>query len=178
MARELEQCVYKHCKGRGVFYPRTADQRFCSKQCQDDYAYDVRRAKNGVVKPRKRRLGSAVPGSAENGHIPSIETTTCGSHISYYFVESRTVPPKQKGMIPQGPPPPLSEVEIAALGGYVVKVVPRPYVPKPVQYVDTPSGPTPGALQGDDYPLEYDADGYPILPACLDRRKPKLEIAA
>jgi hypothetical protein len=39
-------------------------------------------------------------------------------------------------------------------------------------------GSTPGALQGDDYPLEYDADGYPILPACLDRRKPKLEIAA
>jgi hypothetical protein len=31
-------------------------------------------------------------------------------------------------------------------------------------------GSTPGALQGDDYPLEYDADGYPILPACLDRR--------
>src|SRR5262245_53408568 len=35
--------------------------------------------------------------------------------------------------------------------------------------------PTPGALQGDDYPLEYSEDGYPKLPACLDRRwKPKL----
>ena len=31
-------------------------------------------------------------------------------------------------------------------------------------------GPTPGALQGDDYPLEYYEDGYPKLPACLDRR--------
>jgi len=29
--------------------------------------------------------------------------------------------------------------------------------------------PTPGALQGDDYPLEYHEDGYPKLPACLDR---------
>ena len=26
------------------------------------------------------------------------------------------------------------------------------------------------SLQGDDYPLTYDADGYPELPACLDRR--------
>ena len=37
-----------------------------------------------------------------------------------------------------------------------------------------PNGPTPGALQGDDYQLEYYADGYPKLPACLDRR-PKPE---
>jgi hypothetical protein len=42
-----------------------------------------------------------------------------------------------------------------------------------------PDGSTPGALQGDDYPLTYDADGNVELPACLDRRKPKLaEVAA
>jgi hypothetical protein len=35
---------------------------------------------------------------------------------------------------------------------------------------DFPHGPTPGALQGDDYPLTYDENGYPELPACLDRR--------
>jgi hypothetical protein len=28
---------------------------------------------------------------------------------------------------------------------------------------------TPGALQGDDYPIEMDGDGYPIMPACLRR---------
>jgi len=39
-----------------------------------------------------------------------------------------------------------------------------------------PHGPTPGALQGDDYGLEYYEDGYPKLPACLDRR-PKLPIS-
>src|SRR5262249_6615407 len=39
-------------------------------------------------------------------------------------------------------------------------------------------GPTPGALQGDDYPLEYYEDGYPKLPSCLDRRKPKSESVA
>src|SRR6516165_12126376 len=31
------------------------------------------------------------------------------------------------------------------------------------------AGPTPGALQGDDYPLEFYPDGYPLLPASLDR---------
>jgi predicted nucleic acid-binding Zn ribbon protein len=77
MARELEHCVYKHCKGRGVFYPRTADQRFCSKQCQDDYAYDVRRARNGAVKPRKRRLRTTIATSTENGPFYPIETVSC-----------------------------------------------------------------------------------------------------
>jgi hypothetical protein len=42
-----------------------------------------------------------------------------------------------------------------------------------------PDGSTPGALQGDDYPLEYYEDGFPKLPACLDRRaKPDLAAAA
>jgi hypothetical protein len=31
---------------------------------------------------------------------------------------------------------------------------------------------TPGAIQGDDYQLEYYEDGYPKLPVCLDRRTP------
>jgi hypothetical protein len=29
-----------------------------------------------------------------------------------------------------------------------------------------------GPLQGDDYPLEYYEDGYPVLPDCLRRAKP------
>ena len=33
------------------------------------------------------------------------------------------------------------------------------------------AGPIPGALQGDDYQLDYYPDGYPKLPACLDRRR-------
>jgi hypothetical protein len=36
---------------------------------------------------------------------------------------------------------------------------------------DTQPWPTPGALKGDDYPLEHYEDGYPKLPACLDRRQ-------
>jgi hypothetical protein len=59
----------------------------------------------------------------------------------------------------------------------------RPYVyPEPVtdpRIGSNPDGSTPGALQGDDYPLTFDADGNVELPACLDRRKPKLaEVAA
>ena len=30
-----------------------------------------------------------------------------------------------------------------------------------------------GGPQGDDYPLEYDENGFPELPACLDRRQKK-----
>ena len=33
-------------------------------------------------------------------------------------------------------------------------------------------------LKGDDYPLEYYPDGYPKLPACLDRRRFVLAEAA
>jgi hypothetical protein len=40
------------------------------------------------------------------------------------------------------------------------------------------NGPNPEALQGDDYPLEYDKNGYPELPACLDCRKPKMTAQA
>src|SRR5262245_55974643 len=45
--------------------------------------------------------------------------------------------------------------------------------PTPSRGLEEPKllGATPGALQGDDYPLEYYEDGYPKLPACLDRRK-------
>jgi hypothetical protein len=33
-------------------------------------------------------------------------------------------------------------------------------------------------LKGDDYPIEYGSDGYPELPACLDRCRPRLQRAA
>ena len=36
----------------------------------------------------------------------------------------------------------------------------------------------PETIRGDDYPIEYHSDGYPKLPACLDRRKPRLRQAA
>ena len=45
---------------------------------------------------------------------------------------------------------------------------PKRETPPPVR--EFTAGPTPGALQGDDYPLEYYKDGYPKLPGCLDRR--------
>jgi hypothetical protein len=49
----------------------------------------------------------------------------------------------------------------------------RPYVwPTPPRSLEEiPHGPTPGALQGDEYFIEMDAHGYPILPACLDRNR-------
>jgi len=43
---------------------------------------------------------------------------------------------------------------------------------------DEQRGPTPRALQGDDVQLAYYEDGYPKLPACLDRRPVQLARAA
>ena len=60
-----------------------------------------------------------------------------------------------------------------------VRSVKRPGNPLESSTAEDGFGPTPGALQGDDYPIEMDADGYPILPACLDRRpKPAMAEAA
>lgn len=60
--------------------------------------------------------------------------------------------------------------------------LPEKRPPAPAAAAPTPDaasaaiGATPGALQGDDYPLEYYEDGYPKLPACLDRRvRPEIE---
>ena len=59
----------------------------------------------------------------------------------------------------------------AALSAYVWAYPPRG--------MEVPlSGPTPGALQGDDVRLGYYPDGYPKLPACLDRRRSNLAVAA
>jgi hypothetical protein len=47
--------------------------------------------------------------------------------------------------------------------------------PPPVMPDFNPHGPTPGALQGHDYQLTYDANGYPEPPVCL-RRAPQLKL--
>jgi hypothetical protein len=43
--------------------------------------------------------------------------------------------------------------------------------PLPPPQTEGLSGPTPGALQGDGYPIEMDDSGHPVLPECLRRRK-------
>jgi hypothetical protein len=67
----------------------------------------------------------------------------------------------------------------------VAMVVPRSGDTRPTDHPRQPSATLKpilywegGPLQGDDYPLEYDENGYPELPACLDRRKPKITRAA
>ena len=70
---------------------------------------------------------------------------------------------------------PLSVIREKPCHGFLES--PAGSTPAPAPYFN-PHGPTPGALQGDDYPLTYDADAYPELPACLDRRpKPADDIA-
>jgi hypothetical protein len=62
-------------------------------------------------------------------------------------------------------PPALSDIEKRVLGSVTV-VRSTGYTPMPTPIMDAdPVGPTPGALQGDDYPLTYDADGHVEIPA-------------
>ena len=164
-----------NCKTCGAAIPMARNgQRYCS-EAHRQQAYR-KRQKPAVAVTQKRRLYPPTRCRNESAEIAQ-SNQGAKSPPTYYSVEARDMPPKaQKGMLPQSPPPPLSAVEIAALGGYVVTVKPRPYVAKPVPVPDAVA--TPGALQGDDYPLEYHPDGYPKLPACLDRRRPELQVAA
>jgi hypothetical protein len=62
----------------------------------------------------------------------------------------------------------LSDIERRVLGRVTI-VRSTGYTPMPTPIMDAdPVGPTPGAHQGDDYPLTYDADGHVEIPACLD----------
>src|SRR5262249_35168394 len=148
-----------HCKTCGTVIPMPRiGQRYCSQNCKQ--AAYRNRSKRAVAVTRKRRLYPTTGCRNENTEFPH------GNQRSflpptYCFAAPRSMPPKSKGMMPPGPPPPLSWIEIAVLGGHVVKVNQRPYTLQTSRHVcaDDAMGPTPGALQGDDYPLTYDADG-------------------
>jgi hypothetical protein len=72
----------------------------------------------------------------------------------------------------------VTEVAPASLPLRSVTAPLAPVFVAPVAVLEPINGRTPGALQGDDYLLEYYADGFPILPACLDRRRARLDAAA
>ena len=92
-----------------------------------------------------------IPKREKQRHCP----TKCGTRARVTQHRSRYSGPDEKPL--QGPQP---QSEGFAEG---------PTMVWPER--DFRQGPTPGALQGDDYPLTYDENGYPELPACLDRRR-------
>jgi hypothetical protein len=72
-------------------------------------------------------------------------------------------------------------LRLAVSGPRSTVKAPAPPLPTQATYVwpthhdDIPRGPTPGALQADDYPIGTDPDGNPVMPACL-RRAPHLKL--
>jgi endogenous inhibitor of DNA gyrase (YacG/DUF329 family) len=62
--------------------------------------------------------------------------------------------------LPEKRPPGLQTASSAPVGVLEKEISP------PVGLWDGPP------LQGDDYPLEYYDDGYPLLPACLEKAAP------
>jgi hypothetical protein len=69
----------------------------------------------------------------------------------------------------------INELEEANSGG--MPLYKWPEEQRNPMHGTNPDGSTPGATRG-DYPLEYYDDGFPKLPACLDRRQSKLRRAA
>jgi hypothetical protein len=108
-----------HCKTCGTVIPMPRiGQRYCAQNCKQ--AAYRNRSKRAVAVTRKRRLYPTTGCRNENTEFPH------GNQRSflpptYCFVAPRSMPPKGKGMMPPGPPPPLSWIEIAILGGHVVK---------------------------------------------------------
>ena len=145
----------RHCSKRDcnkLYYPSRQAQEYCSKGCRRDAAYGRERVASGTKGRRKRRIEAS-----DNW----VGTTILGSFRSGHISSIETVAYK----------PPLD-------GSDGLKPYVWPEERHNPSHGSNPDGSTPGALQGDDYPLTYDADGDVELPACLDRRKPQLAIAA
>jgi hypothetical protein len=139
--------------GTGVCKRKTCGSQF--KKLREDHLYCKPKCQVAdAVRLHRKRQKTAN----KTHYIKSTPTPVARTHY---------MPPKQAPMASQG----LSRV-IDGLQPYV-----WPEENKNPLHGSNPDGSTPGALQG-DYPLEYYADGQPKLPACLDRRKPKLAEAA
>jgi hypothetical protein len=144
-------------------------QRYCSKKCrQAQYRTRVER-KAAVAVTRKRRLYPTTGWRNKNAEKAQWKQ---GQFLppTYFIGPVRPMPPKRRGLLPLGPPPPLSAVEIAALGGFVVTAHPKPRCARTAVLIpDCNHGPTPGALQVDDVDIGVDVDGWPVMPAFLRR---------
>jgi hypothetical protein len=132
----------------GSYYPTRQAQEYCTQECRRDAAYGRERFESGTKGPRRR----CIKASDNRGGTPIL-----GSFRNGHISSIETVGYKHP---------------FGCLKPYV-----WPEETRNPLHGSNPDGSTPGAIQG-DYPLEYYADGLPKLPACLDRRKPKLAEAA
>jgi hypothetical protein len=130
------------------YRPQRQAQEYCTQSCRRDAAYGRERFASATKGRRRRRIEASDK---------RLATTLPGSFRNEAFSSTETVACKP------------------TIGGFRGSTMVWPEESRNPLHGSNPDGSTPGALQGDDYPLTYDENGYPELPACLDRRKPKLE---
>ena len=174
---------YRRCDNCRIEYrPQREAQSYCSRDCRRAAAYGRERFKAGTKGRRKRRIeasdklpGRVVAGSVRNGAFSSIDPRSCrptdrieklnqtAAHeidTAYWSTEKRKWPLDLIGGARHSARRPMPILD-----------------PKPRQTIletervlidDKPAS---RVLLGDDVQLEYYKDGYPKLPACLDRRQ-------
>ncbi len=115
------------------------------------------------------RCGSTFPKKREGQRYCS-KACSVAAAVSRHRRKSAGIP-EVRADIPEEvltDSPPLQPIERSAYSG--PRPTPRaPDAPPAISFGFGKPGDQP--LQGDDYPLLYHEDGYPRLPACLDRRK-------
>jgi hypothetical protein len=107
--------------------------------------------------------------------LDAVECEGCGQSVNRVRLAQRYCSKRCRDNAAQGRR--RHPIERSADNEASVTVIPVSASPRPgtalarSQHGSNPDGSTPGALQGDDYPLDYYADDYPKLPECL-RRSP------
>jgi len=178
---------YRRCDNcRGEYRPQREAQSYCSRRCKRAAAYGRERFRAGTKGRRRRRLeasdklsGRVVAGRVRNGAFSSIDPRSCrptdwieklnqaGAHeidTAYWISEKRKWPLDLMGGARHRDRRPAFTTE-PKLRQTIIET-------EWLLIDDELTSP----LLADDIQLEYHEDGYPKLPACLDRR-PKLSFA-
>jgi hypothetical protein len=174
---------YRRCERcKAEYRPQRQAQSYCSPDCRRAAAYGRERFKAGTTGRRRRRLEASDnvaailgAGSFRNGDFSSSKTgsyrpinwidklnQTVADEIdrSYWFHERRKWPFDLMGGQRHGLKLSTSAVD-PKLGQAILDTE---------QALIVEDKPRPKLLKGDDIVLEYHEDGYPKLPAFLDRR--------
>jgi len=172
---------YRRCDNcRSEYRPQREVQSYCSRRCKRAAAYGRERFKAGTIGRRRRRLeasdklaGRVVAGSVRNGVFSSIDPRSCrptdwiaklnqgaASDIdrAYWTSEKRSWPLDLMGGARHSARP--SEFTIEPKLRQSIIETERLLIEE-----DRTSH------LADDMQLEYYVEGYPKLPACLDRRQ-------
>src|SRR6476620_10102085 len=133
------------------------------------------RMRDPLIREATKALGGAVPGAlfALPSRLDGQDDNRARCHIRGGLRGKLSRDPNERHMFCLADRKP-GATPASVLALMPARVAPMPAMEAPtvedhcvdVELISDPHGPTPGALQGDDYPLEYYDNGYPKLPSC------------